>query len=45
MGKKLRFGYGFNKSALFKKSKGAYEKIETITNWNRLAEEQNVPLK
>lgn len=28
MGKKLRFGYGFSKSALFKKSKGAYEKIE-----------------
>lgn len=28
MGKKLRYGYGFNKSALFKKSKGAYEKIE-----------------
>jgi glycosyltransferase involved in cell wall biosynthesis len=28
MGKKLRYGYGFKKSALFKKSKGAYEKIE-----------------
>ncbi|MFT5738662.1 MAG: glycosyltransferase involved in cell wall biosynthesis, partial [Maribacter sp.] len=28
MGKKLRYGYGFQKSALFKKSKGAYEKIE-----------------
>lgn len=28
MGKKLRYGYGFSKSALFKKSKGAYEKIE-----------------
>lgn len=28
MGKKLRYGYGFHKSALFKKSKGAYEKIE-----------------
>lgn len=28
MGKKLKFGYGFQKSALFKKSKGAYEKIE-----------------
>jgi glycosyltransferase involved in cell wall biosynthesis len=28
MGKKLRYGYGFNKSALFKKSKGAYEKID-----------------
>jgi glycosyltransferase involved in cell wall biosynthesis len=28
MGKKLRYGYGFSKSALFKKSKGVYEKIE-----------------
>lgn len=28
MGKKLRHGYGFKKSALFKKSKGAYEKID-----------------
>jgi glycosyltransferase involved in cell wall biosynthesis len=28
MSKKLRYGYGFNKSALFKKSKGAYEKID-----------------
>jgi glycosyltransferase involved in cell wall biosynthesis len=28
MGKKLRYGYGFHKTALFKKSKGAYEKIE-----------------
>lgn len=28
MGKKLRYGYGFNKSALFRKSKGAYEKID-----------------
>lgn len=28
MGKKLRYGYGFNKSALFKKSKGVYEKID-----------------
>lgn len=28
MDRKLRYGYGFNKSALFKKSKGAYEKIE-----------------
>ena len=28
MGKKLRYGYGFKKSALFKKSKGAYEKID-----------------
>jgi glycosyltransferase involved in cell wall biosynthesis len=28
MGKKLRYGYGFKKSALFKKSKGAYEKVE-----------------
>jgi glycosyltransferase involved in cell wall biosynthesis len=28
MDKKLRYGYGFRKSALFKKSKGAYEKIE-----------------
>lgn len=28
MGKKLRYGYGFKKNALFKKSKGAYEKIE-----------------
>lgn len=28
MGKKLRYGYGFYKSALFKKSKGVYEKIE-----------------
>jgi len=28
MGKKLRYGYGFHKSALFKKSKGAYEKID-----------------
>jgi glycosyltransferase involved in cell wall biosynthesis len=28
MGKKLRYGYGFQKSALFRKSKGAYEKIE-----------------
>lgn len=28
MGRKLRYGYGFNKSALFKPAKGAYEKIE-----------------
>ena len=28
MEKKLRYGYGFSKSALFKKSKGVYEKIE-----------------
>jgi glycosyltransferase involved in cell wall biosynthesis len=28
MGKKLRYGYGLKKNALFKKSKGAYEKIE-----------------
>ena len=28
MGKRLRYGYGFKKSALFKKSKGAYEKID-----------------
>ena len=28
MGKKLRYGYDFKKTALFKKSKGAYEKIE-----------------
>lgn len=28
MGRKLKYGYGFQKSALFKKSKGAYEKIE-----------------
>lgn len=28
MGKKLRFGYPFKKNALFKKSKGRYEKIE-----------------
>lgn len=28
MGKKLKYGYGFKKSALFKKSKGAYEKVE-----------------
>ncbi|MEZ7503897.1 glycosyltransferase family 2 protein [Flavobacterium sp. Arc2] len=28
MGKKLCYGYGFKKSALFKKSKGAYEKID-----------------
>lgn len=28
MGKKLHYGYGFKKAALFKKSKGAYEKIE-----------------
>ena len=28
MDKKLRYGYGFSKSALFKKSKGAYEKID-----------------
>jgi glycosyltransferase involved in cell wall biosynthesis len=28
MDKKLRYGYGFHKSALFKKSKGAYEKVE-----------------
>jgi glycosyltransferase involved in cell wall biosynthesis len=28
MGKKLKYGYGFQKSALFKKSKGAYEKID-----------------
>lgn len=28
MDKKLRYGYGFSKSALFKKSKGIYEKIE-----------------
>lgn len=27
MERKLRYGYGFSKSALFKKSKGAYEKI------------------
>lgn len=28
MGRKLKYGYGFQKSALFKKSKGAYEKID-----------------
>ncbi|GIZ10041.1 glycosyltransferase family 2 protein [Flavobacterium sp. UMI-01] len=28
MGKKLKYGYGFQKSALFRKSKGAYEKVE-----------------
>ena len=28
MGKKLKYGYGFQKSALFKKSKGAYEKVD-----------------
>ncbi len=28
MDKKLRYGYGFKKTALFKKTKGAYEKIE-----------------
>ncbi len=28
MGKKLKYGYGFKKSALFKKSKGFYEKID-----------------
>ncbi|AWG22210.1 hypothetical protein FFWV33_12135 [Flavobacterium faecale] len=28
MGKQLRYGYGFKKSALFKRSKGAYEKID-----------------
>lgn len=28
MGKKLRYGYGFKKNALFKRSKGAYEKIK-----------------
>lgn len=28
MGRKLKYGYGFNKSALFKKSTGAYEKID-----------------
>jgi glycosyltransferase involved in cell wall biosynthesis len=28
MEKKLKYGHGFHKSALFKKSKGAYEKIE-----------------
>ena len=28
MGRKLRYGYGFKKSALFKKSKSAYEKID-----------------
>lgn len=28
MGRKLKHGYGFQKSALFKKSRGAYEKIE-----------------
>lgn len=28
MGKKLKYGYGFAKNALFKKSKGAYEKID-----------------
>ena len=28
MGKKLRYGYEFKKSALFKKSKGTYEKID-----------------
>jgi glycosyltransferase involved in cell wall biosynthesis len=28
MGKKLRYGYGFRKTALFKKSKGEYERIE-----------------
>jgi glycosyltransferase involved in cell wall biosynthesis len=35
MGKKLRYGYGFQKSALFKKSKGAYEKIEEDL-WSQL---------
>lgn len=28
MGKKLKYGYGFKKSALFRKSKGTYEKID-----------------
>lgn len=28
MGRKLKYGYEFQKSALFKKSKGAYEKID-----------------
>ena len=28
MDKKLRYGYGFQKTALFKKTEGAYEKIE-----------------
>ncbi|WP_264565355.1 glycosyltransferase family 2 protein [Flavobacterium sp. N3904] len=28
MGRKLKYGYGFQKSALFKKSKGAYEKVD-----------------
>ena len=28
MGRKLRYGYGFYKNALFKKSNGVYEKIE-----------------
>lgn len=28
MGRKLKYGYGFKKNALFKKSKGAYEKID-----------------
>ena len=28
MGRKLKYGYGFQKNALFKKSKGAYEKID-----------------
>ena len=28
MGKMLKYGYGFYKNALFKKSKGAYEKID-----------------
>lgn len=28
MGKKLKYGYGFKKSALFRRSKGVYEKID-----------------
>lgn len=28
MDKKLKYGYGFKKSALFKKSKGSYEKVD-----------------
>ena len=35
MDKKLRYGYGFKKNALFKKTKGAYEKIEE-NYWSQL---------
>lgn len=35
MEKKLKYGYGFKKSALFKKTKGSYEKIEE-DHWSHL---------